>query len=457
MTQWTGKTVLVVGMARSGIAAVQLLLESGAQVLLNDLHDLPSFEGKLDALIEGGAHPHLGEACRTLLDGIDAMVISPGVPIDAPFVKEAKEKGIPVIGELELGFLACACPVYAITGTNGKTTTTTLLGEIFKNAGKLVAVVGNIGIPFASVAAKMKPEDVVVCEVSSFQLESVQRFQPACAALLNITEDHLNRHGTMEIYAKMKQRIFENQKAGDVAVLNYDDAAVRAMADSIPAKVAWFSRKETVSYGAFLEEEQIVFGTPESHRTVCSIEDVKIPGAHNLENALAATAMAASCGVQLPIIRHTLRTFSGVEHRIEFVGEINGVRYINDSKGTNVDATIKAVEAMKQPTVLLLGGYDKHADFAPLAKVILDSKVHSIVVLGQTKEQIKTQLSQAGITRIHEANSFEEAVKIARDVAQYGENVLLSPACASFDMFSCFEERGETFKKLVGQIREGKL
>ena len=449
------KKVLIVGMARSGIAATQLLLGRALAVKINDIKTRDKFDVALDDIIQNGAVDALGIPPDDLIDDCDMVVISPGVPIDLPFIKKAKAQGKSVIGELELASRFLKGLLVAVTGTNGKSTTTTLIGEIFKNAGRLSYVVGNIGIPFSDVVSAIKPEDVAAVEVSSFQLESIETFRPSCAALLNITEDHLNRHGTMENYIATKMNIFSNQKSGDYAVLNYDDALVRANAKGMSAKKVWFSRKQKVTFGVWVDQDgNIVYGSPEANRVVCASAEILLPGAHNLENALAATAVAAVSGVQLPVIRHTLKTFSGIEHRIETVKEIAGVRYINDSKGTNVDATIAAVKAMARPTVILLGGYDKHTDFDPLSKVIKDSMIKTAVVLGQTKGQIEESLRRCGFDSIVAADGFEDAVNKAAEMSVYGDNVLLSPACASFDMFTDFEERGKVFKEIVCRLNE---
>jgi UDP-N-acetylmuramoylalanine--D-glutamate ligase len=448
------RRILIVGMARSGIAAAKLLLKSGAKVTLNDIKTLDGFGGSLDDIIAAGALDSLGVSPESLVDSNDMIVISPGVPMNLPFIQKAREAGKEIIGELELASMFLKGMLVAVTGTNGKSTTSTLAGEIFKNAGKLSYVAGNIGLPFCDVVEGIKTEDVAVVEVSSFQLESIKDFRPHCAALLNLKEDHLNRHGTMENYIAIKMRIFENQKSGDYAVLNYDDELLRSSAKGFAAKKVWYSRTQKVSFGVWVEGGSIVFGSPGASRVVCAVSDVLLPGGHNLENALAATAMAAVCGVQLPVIRHTLKTFSGIEHRIETVDEIAGVRYINDSKGTNVDATIAAVKAMDRPTVILLGGYDKQTDFSPLSRALKDSSVKAAVLLGQTKEQIASSLRDSDFSEIEMAESFEAAVKKAKDMAVFGDNVLLSPACASFDMFSDFEERGRAFKEIVCRLKE---
>ena len=448
------KRVLVVGMARSGIAAAELLLRHGAIPVLSDMKLEEAFGDQLDSLRNTACVFRLGEDSVKLLDEADILMISPGVPIDAPVVKAAKEKGIAVVGELELASSLLNGDMLAISGTNGKTTTTTLLGKIFENAGRITHVAGNIGYPLSAVALESRKEDMTVVEVSSFQLESIKTFHPHVAALLNITEDHLNRHGTMAQYIRLKQRIFENQTANDYAVLNMDDPTLVKMVPKIKSQVAFFSRTQPVENGAFVDNGKIVWQWQGARRAICDADQILIPGPHNLENALAATAMACALGVPAPVIRHTLQSFTGVEHRIEKVRVFEGVTYINDSKGTNVDSTIKAVQSMRAPTVLILGGYDKHTNFMPLCEEIVASGLIShVVVMGETSRQIRQQLEEAGYDRISQAYSMGDAIDKSRLLAVSGGNVLLSPACASFDMFKDFEQRGEIFKELVNQLQ----
>ncbi len=451
-----GKRVLVVGMARSGVAAARMLLDLGAQVRIADQKTEADFGDQLSELKLEGIEWRLGEAAEGLLEGMDLLVISPGVPITHPAVAEARRREIPVIGELELAARHAQGRLIAVTGTNGKTTTCTLIGEIFKNAGKLTYVVGNIGYPYSAVALKTRPEDVTVCEVSSFQLETVERFHPSITAILNITEDHLNRHGTMAAYTQLKARVFANQTADDTLILNYDDPALREMAAEARCRVGWFSRMGVPPKGAFVVGDSVVYGTADDYRPICVAGEIAIPGPHNLENALAAAAVAMCAEVPPPVIRHTLRTFRGVEHRIEKVRELGGVTYINDSKGTNVDSTLKAVATMDKPTVMILGGYDKHVDMARLTRAIPDSQIKKIVLIGDTAGEIQKRLEEAGFAAYaHAGHDFEKAVRMARDMAEPGWNVLLSPACASFDMFQDYEQRGRAFKAIVSSLERG--
>ena len=448
-----GKKVLVCGMARSGVSAAQCLYELGARVTISDSKAEEKLAEALQPLEGMDIRRCLGDQAQPAdLESYDLAVTSPGIPLQAPILRAVQAAGVPLIGELELGAQVSRAPLYAVTGTNGKTTTTTLIGEIFRNLGKTTYVVGNIGYPFTACALRCGEEDVAVAEVSSFQLETISTFHPHIAVMCNITEDHLNRHGTMEEYIRVKERIFENMGQGDYAVLNLDDPIVRGMAERIPCAPAFFSRRQEVETGAYLEGEEVVFSLNGHKKRVLRADEIRIPGEHNLENALAATALTMLAGVPAPVVRHTLKTFPGVEHRIETVRTVEGVTYINDSKGTNVDASIRAVRAMKAPTVLLAGGYDKHTDFLPLAREILASKIHTVVVLGDTAKQIERALRAVGFESILHAKTFEEAVLLARSCAREGENVLLSPACASFDMFQDYEERGRVFKEIVSRL-----
>lgn len=448
-----GKKVLVCGMARSGIAAAQCLYECGARVSISDTKTAQQLEQELMPLKEMDIQRFLGEQAQPAdLAKYDLVVTSPGIPLTAPIIKAAQAAKVPLIGEMELGAQLQKAPLYAVTGTNGKTTTTTLVGEIFKNMGKTTYVTGNIGYPITACALETQKEDAMVVEVSSFQLETVQTFHPHIAVMCNITEDHLNRHGTMAEYIKVKERIFDNMKAEDYAVLNMDDEVVRTMAQRVKCKCAYFSRKQEVQLGAFVQNGEMFFAMDGKKRKIIGVDEIFIPGAHNLENALAAATVAMLAGVPAPVVRHTLRSFKGVEHRIETVCTTGGVTYINDSKGTNVDASIKAVRAMKAGTVLLAGGYDKNTDFVPFAKEILQSCVHTVVVLGDTAGQIEQALKSVGFNSILVAKSFEEAVLMGKSCAKQGDNVLLSPACASYDMFVDYEERGRVFKQIVNAL-----
>ena len=448
------KKVLVVGMARSGVAAAQLLRAYGAEVTVNDSKTEAELGSQLRALDGLQLNRRYGCSAMELLPGTDCVVISPGIPDTAPFVVAAREMGIYVIGELELAAQLSKGTLVAVSGTNGKTTTVSLLGEIFANAGKGTHVVGNIGYPFSLAALVSKKEDVIVCEVSSFQMETADMFHPHVALLTNITEDHLNRHGTMEVYTALKMRMFRNQTRSDWAVFNADDEGLKGLAEQVNSRVMTFSRKTEVPEGAFVRDGEIIIRMDGTERKVCRTEEVYIPGPHNLENALGAVCAAAAMDVPIPVIRKSLKTFRGVEHRIERVRELKGVTYINDSKGTNIDSTIKAVQTMTSPTVIILGGYDKHTTFDPLSREIMDSKtIRKAILIGDTADLIRASLERAGFTDVEYASSMGDAVEKARRSASRGWNVLLSPACASFDMFKDFEERGRVFKQIVNELK----
>ena len=391
------KRAMVLGLARSGIAVSRLLLLRGYEVLACDSKNREDFKGALDEIEAQGARLCLGEKePERLLEGVDLLVVSPGIPPTHPIMERAGEMNVEVVGEVEYAYRESTGTLLAVTGTNGKTTTVTLLGEIFKNAGRRTHVVGNIGTPYSGAVPEMKPGDVTVCEISSFMMETSSKFHPHVSAVLNISEDHLNRHNTMENYIALKERIFENEGTEDFVVLNWDDPMTRKMAAHTRAKAVWFSSRDAVEYGAFVRDGMIVFGGRENPRNVCAVDEVYIPGEHNLRNALAATAMAMVSGVPAPVVRHTLRTFKGVEHRIEFVRELDGVQFINDSKGTNVDSSIQAVRAMKRPTVLILGGFDKHTDFTPLCEEIVKCPIEAVVLIGATAKQCEETLEKVG-------------------------------------------------------------
>ena len=446
-----GKRVMVCGMARSGIAAAKLLCELGAHVTISDLKTESAFEGALSFLHDMDCVFALGEKPDAYIAQQDIMVISPGIPWAKDFVQSAIAQGVEVIGELELGARLSRGVLCAITGTNGKTTTTTLVGELLRAAGHTTHVVGNIGYPITATAGISTDSDRTVAEVSSYQCEGISMFYPHVGAVLNITEDHLARHGDMQTYIAMKRRIFSNQTQQDYAVFNYDDLTCREMAQGLAARIVWFSRKEAVPCGAYVKDGQIVFCLDGREQTVCAADEVFIPGPHNLENALAAVAITGVMGVAPQTMRHVLRTFAGVEHRIETVRTIDSVTWINDSKGTNVDSTLKAIDTMTKPTVLILGGSDKKTSFAPLAQAIAAApQIMHCVLIGDTAEQIREALAQAGYERVSMAGyDFDACLALCREKAVEGGCVLLSPACTSFDMFKDYEDRGRIFKEKV--------
>ncbi len=450
---FAGKSVLVVGMARSGVAAARLARAVGARVTVSDTKEAALLEEALLPLREGDYAMALGQDGCGALAGQDYVILSPGVPQDAPVVLKARREKIPVLGEMEFASRLCPCPYTAVTGTNGKTTTVTLLGEMFRAQGIASSVCGNIGYPMAAACAEASREDILTVEVSSFQLETTSRFHPRAAAVLNVTEDHLNRHGTMAVYTGLKKHIFDAMDASDTAVLNREDPLTFAMAEDLRPHVLFFSSAREVEEGVFARDGKVIVRMGGREKELLPAEEIYIPGRHNLENAMAAAALALSMGVDEEAVRKTLRTFRGVEHRIEFVREKDGIRYINDSKGTNCDSTEKAIDAMTLPTVLILGGYDKHVSFDRLSeKIRRNPYIRHCVLLGATASKIRESLLRAGFEDYTEAESLRDAVEKARDAAGEGWNVLLSPACASFDMFSCFEERGTLFKQIVNGL-----
>ena len=460
--QLDDKRFLVAGTGKSGVAAVSLLSKKfkamdgkGAGIIVIEGNGSLSREEVLSRFPPGtGFKLVIGEADDGILDTVDIAVISPGVPIDSPLVLKLKAKGIPVWGEIELAYVCGKGKVFAITGTNGKTTTTALTGEIMKTYFDDVYVVGNIGMPYTEYAADMGDESVTVAEISSFQLETIHSFKPVASAILNITPDHLDRHHTMECYIDTKARIAMNQEPGDICVLNYEDAYLRKIAGSINADVFWFSSGHILEQGIWLEEGDIIYCGRDGRRTrVCSIHDMKLLGKHNYENVMAATALAIHAGVPMDCIRKAIKGFNAVEHRIEFVREVNGVKYYNDSKGTNPDAAIKAVEAMVTKTVVIGGGYDKQASYGEWIASFGD-KVKCLVLIGATADKIAAAALEAGFKNIIKASSLEEAVKISSSEAEEGEAVLLSPACASWGMFKNYEERGRLFKEYVNSLPE---
>ena len=449
--EFKGKKVLVAGLGRSGIAAARLLKDKGAFVTIQDIKQESQVAKSVLELVNEGFELYLGRNPIDIVQNFDILVISPGIPIDSPFIVKAKQVGVPVWGEVELAYTYTPCPITAITGTNGKTTTTALVGEIMRRKYKDTAIVGNIGVAYCEKVGTLTPDSYVVAEISSFQLESIQEFHPKIAAVLNISEDHLNRHKTMEVYIGMKERIFSNQDENDFLVLNYDDAVTRDMATRSRAKVIFFSRKQQLEEGVFIDGEQIrakLFG---QDINILNIYEMKIIGGHNVENALAATAMCLSAGVDVQDIAAGLREFKAVEHRLEYVVERGGVAYYNDSKATNVDSAIKSLEAISRPIVLIAGGSDKGSDYSEWVRLFPD-KVKHLVVMGEVADKMCETCQTYEFEAFTKADNLKEAVTVAASKAARGDVVLLSPACASFDMFEDFEQRGRLFKELVMQV-----
>ncbi len=449
-----GKKVLVFGTGISGIAAAKLLLAKQAEVLLFDGNEALDKEKVLGNFEENARIPLLtGTLPEAQKEALSLVVLSPGVPTDLPLVNELREKNLPIWGEIELAYQFGKGKVLAITGTNGKTTTTTLLGEIMKRAFAQVAVVGNIGIPYTSVAADLTRDTVTVAEISSFQLETTHDFAPEVSAILNITPDHLNRHHTMENYIAAKLLITKNQMREQVCVLNYEDPILRREAEKIPARIVWFSSMQELAEGFYVKDGRICYAHDGVVTDIVGTDELNILGRHNHENAMAAAAMAVSFGVDLYVIRETLRSFQAVEHRIEYVCEKRGVAFYNDSKGTNPDAAIKGIQAMARPTCLIGGGYDKDSEYTEWIESF-DGKVKLLVLIGQTKEKIAEAALKCGFTSFVFAESLQEAVELCYAKAVAGDAVLLSPACASWGMFPNYEVRGREFKDLARSLQE---
>ena len=447
-----GRKVLVFGAGISGIGAAGLLEANGADVILydgNEKLDPASLKGQLGE--KSSAAVLTGKLPQETITSLDMAVLSPGVPTDLPVVLAMKEAGVQVIGEIELAYQFGKGDVLAITGTNGKTTTTSLLGQIMKQAREEVYVVGNIGNPYTAVAGQMTEQAVTVAEISSFQLETIREFRPKVSAILNITPDHLNRHHTMEAYIEAKENIAVNQTEDDFCILNYEDRLLREFGENLRAKVLYFSSQRKLEEGIFLEDGGIVLCLNGQKETICHVDELQILGTHNHENVMAAAAMAYVYGVPAQTIRKSVLSFGGVEHRIEYVAEKNGVAYYNDSKGTNPDAAIKGIRAMKRPTVLIGGGYDKDSEYTEWIESF-DGKVKKLILLGQTREKIARDAEKCGFTDYVFADSFEEAVHMAVKEAVSGDAVLLSPACASWDMFPSYEVRGDKFKEIVNSL-----
>lgn len=449
------KKVLVVGTGISGIGATKLLVAAGANVILYDSNDQLTKETILSRFDEAPEHTEVvtGALSEDVAKTLDLAVISPGVPVDAPFVEDLRSQGITVWGEIELAYNYAKGQLAAITGTNGKTTTTALTGQILSDYYDSVFVVGNIGNSYTEKALQTTNDSVTVAEISSFQLETIEKFHPHVSAVLNITPDHLNRHHTMECYIQTKMRIFENQTKDDFVVLNYDDEVTRKMAEATSANVIFFSGTHVLEEGYYFKDEEIIYAHEGTKTHICYSSDLNILGLHNMENVMAAVAMCRCLHVPDEVIFKVLTEFKAVEHRIEFVAEKRGVTYYNDSKGTNPDAAIKAVQAMVRPTLLIGGGYDKQSEYDEWIESF-DGKVKLLVLLGQTAEKIGECAKKHGFHQIEYAESLKEAVEICEEHARPGDAVLLSPACASWGMFKNYEERGRMFKDFVHELRD---
>ena len=445
----TDKKILIAGAGVSGIGAAQLLGRAGLSATIYDGNidlDKESIRSKVPDNME--LDFVLGEVTPELADRYDLLIMSPGIPTDKPIARVFYEKKKPVWGEIELAYHFSKGRIAAITGTNGKTTTTALVGKILEEYYPSVFVVGNIGIPYTSVALDTVEESVIAAEISSFQLETVVDFKPAVSAVLNLTPDHLDRHGTMEVYGETKLSISRNQTKDDVIILNYDDPITRDMAERTNARPVMFSRKKDLEEGILLKDETFIIRESNQDIPVCSLKEIRLLGGHNHENILAAIGICYYMGVPVEAIRRGVMSFTAVEHRIEYVDTVDGVDYYNDSKGTNPDAAIKAIQAMVKPTVLLGGGYDKKSSYEEWIESFED-KVKCLIVMGATADAIADTAARMGFSPVVHAKSFEEAMDYAREYAKPGDAVLLSPACASWGMFKNYEERGRRFKDIV--------
>lgn len=450
----TGKKVLVFGSGISGIGAVKLLEDHGAEVILYDGNDKLDKVAMKEQLGDGvKAEIILGEFPEKLIDTLDIAVLSPGVPTDLPVVNAMRDKKVAVIGEVELAYAFGKGDVLAITGTNGKTTTTTLLGEIMKAYKEHTYVVGNIGNPYTVAARQMEEDAVAVAEMSSFQLESIVTFCPKVSAILNFTPDHLNRHHTMECYIETKESITKNQTKDQVCVLNYEDEVLRAFGEKAPARVVYFSSHRKLDEGFYLDGEDIFYAHDGQTEQVINVNELNLLGRHNYENVMAACAMSVNFGVPMEKIVEVLKRFQAVEHRIEYVTEKRGVKFYNDSKGTNPDAAIQGIRAMNRPTLLIGGGYDKQSEYDEWIDAF-DGKVKKLVLIGQTAEKIENCAHRHGFMDTVRCETFEEAINYCYDHAVSGDAVLLSPACASWGMFPNYEERGRIFKDIVRNLKE---
>jgi UDP-N-acetylmuramoylalanine--D-glutamate ligase len=450
------KRVLVVGLGKSGKSAALFLRDHGAKVTVSDTRSAESLTGEIPALLDAGIMVETGGHGLLTFRRQDLIVVSPGVPCDTPELKQVRAFGLPIIGELELASRFLQGQIVAITGSNGKTTTTALLGKIFADAGGPTLVGGNIGTPVIDLIAKSTPQTTSVLEVSSFQLETVEQFRPHIAVVLNITQDHLDRHGTFENYAAMKARITAQQTPEDFFVLNAEDKPTQMLAARTKAQVFWFSGRRAIKQGAFVHGESVVFLPREGAKPepVMPLAEIPLKGAHNVENVLAAVCAARLGGVSAESIRASVAGFKAVEHRLEFVATVRGVAFFNDSKATNVDATKKALEAFPGGVHLILGGKDKNSDYTELSD-LLRARVKTVYTIGSAAEKIERHL--AGVVKIVSAGTLDAAVHKAAQSAVAGDIVLLAPACSSFDQFTSYEHRGRVFKELVQGLAGGSV
>lgn len=448
----TSKHALVVGLGRSGVSAANLLSKFGSRVTVTDEKkekELLENIVRLKPRTPGSILLKLGGHSDVDISEIDLVVISPGVQWNSPFLNKIRENDIRIISEVELAFQQIKVPLIAITGTNGKTTTTALTGEMLKKDGKKIFIGGNIGNPLCEEVLNGGKSEIVLSEISTFQTEGIETFKPYISAILNITPDHLDRHESMDEYIELKKRIFVNQGENDYTVLNLDDEITAQLSYEGAGKKVFFSRLKEVERGAFLRGDKIIFKMDGREETICCLQDLKLIGVHNIENTLASIAVSRLCGVSDKSIKDAISEFKGIEHRMEFVREINGIKFINDSKGTNVGATVKSLQSFSEPIVLIAGGKDKGSDYSSL-KNLIEEKVKFLILIGEAKKKITLSLN--GFKNRIEVNSLREAVNEAFSRAGNGDVVLLSPACASFDMFRNYEDRGKQFKEIVNRL-----
>jgi len=449
------KRVLILGLGISGVSTAKALTKLGAKVTISDINPEEELKDRIDEIKDMNLNLYLGTN-DVPLDDIDLIVKSPGIPLTIDIIKEANKRNIEVITDIELAYRICPERNFiAITGTNGKTTTTTLIGELFEGAGIKTHVSGNIGVGIMWDLVNSNDEDVFVIETSSFQLESTKHFKPKVSVIINVTPDHLNWHKTYENYINAKKKVFINQTKNEYTVLNYDDQLLRKIGEEVNSNLIWFSVDNKLSKGAYIDDGYVVINDGEKIHRILKTDEIKILGKHNLENVLASVSVGWIMGLDMHIMANVIKNFKGVEHRIEYVDTIKGVKFYNDSKGTNPDASIKAVLAVSPPIILIAGGKDKGSEFDEFIESFGD-RVKSLVLLGETKEKIKATAIKYGFNNIHMVKNMKEAVYKSFELSQPGDSILLSPACASWDMYSNYEVRGRDFKDSVKSLKEAK-
>lgn len=447
------KEVLVIGLGISGISAIKVLHRLGANISVADIKGKEELKKSLKEIEDIPFKNYLGGK-DVNLGGIDLIVKSPGVPPNSYLLAKAQKEDIEVISDIELGYrLSASKNIVAITGTNGKTTTTTLAGEVFERAGNNTFVVGNIGVGILEKINEIKEDDVLVIEASSFQLEDIKKFRPKVSLILNISPDHIDWHGSYENYIRSKRKIFKNQGTEDYLILNYDDEIVKSFYKEAPGRIIWFSVNTPLDEGIYIKDKKIIIHLNDEYKELMDINELGLIGRHNYENVLGSIGIFLAMGLDMELVKEVLQEFKGVEHRLEFVTEIEGRRFFNDSKGTNPEASTKAIDALDAPIILLAGGYDKAADFTDFIKSF-NGKVKSLILFGQTREKIKEEAFNQGFTKSYLVDHMEEAVSLAYKLSQPGDKILLSPACASWGMYRNFEERGAAFKEAIYLLRE---